>query len=187
MSLLCSSCWFRCRCGEDIRAPTVAVRVVFVMAQCWFPMVQAVQLTIEILKLQLIDKVFHVPVCWLCELVGPCTQVHGQGFPRHQGGEGVAGDAGSLLPGVLPPELVASSARARTDSPCRQLLVPHNNTTHITHTTHTTHTTHNTQQQHTTTTKPCCAETGDRSGLSSCRWFTASCCRVYFAHVQPCS
>ena len=24
-------------------------------------------------------------------------------FPCHQGGEGVAGDAGSLLPGVLPP------------------------------------------------------------------------------------
>ena len=40
-------------------------------------------------------------------LFGPCTQVHGQAFPRHQGGEGVAGDAGSLLPGVLPPELVA--------------------------------------------------------------------------------
>ena len=29
------------------------------------------------------------------------------------------GDAGSLLPGVLPPELGASHARARTDSPCR--------------------------------------------------------------------
>ena len=34
------------------------------------------------------------------------------------------GDAGSLLPGVLPPELVASYARARTDSPCRQSFVP---------------------------------------------------------------
>ena len=33
-------------------------------------------------------------------------------------------DAGSLLPGVLPPELVASYARARTDSPCRQSFVP---------------------------------------------------------------
>ena len=85
------SCWFRCRCGEDTRAPTVAVRVVFVMVQCWFPMVQAVQLTIEILKLQLIDKVFHVPVRWLCKLVGPCTQVHSQGFPRHQGGKGWRG------------------------------------------------------------------------------------------------
>ena len=58
-------------------------------------MVQAVQLTIEILKLQFIDKVFHVPVRWLCELVGPCTQVHGQGFPRHQGGDGVAGTPGA--------------------------------------------------------------------------------------------
>ena len=27
--------------------------------------------------------------------VGPCTQVHGQGFPRHQGGEGVAGTPGA--------------------------------------------------------------------------------------------
>ena len=35
--------------------------------------------------------------------LGPCTQVHGPADPRHQGGEGVAGDAGSLLPGVLPP------------------------------------------------------------------------------------
>ena len=26
---------------------------------------------------------------------GPCTQVHGQGFPRHQGGEGVAGTPGA--------------------------------------------------------------------------------------------
>ena len=48
----------RCRCGEDIRAPTVADRVVFVVAQRWFPMVQAVQRTIEVLKLQFIDKVF---------------------------------------------------------------------------------------------------------------------------------
>ena len=27
--------------------------------------------------------------------LGPCTQVHGQGFPRHQGGEGVAGTPGA--------------------------------------------------------------------------------------------
>ena len=46
------------------------------------------------------------------------------------------GDAGSLLPGVLPPELVASYARAWSDTPCRQLFVPQtphalpNNTTH---------------------------------------------------------
>ena len=39
-------------------------------------------------------------------------------------------DAGSFLPGVLPPELGASSARARTDSPCRESSVPH--TTHTT-------------------------------------------------------
>ena len=43
---------------------------------------------------------------WLV-FFGPCTQVHGQGFPRHQGGERGGGDAGSLLPGVLPFELVA--------------------------------------------------------------------------------
>ena len=34
------------------------------------------------------------------------------------------GDAGSLLPGVLPPELVASYARAWSDTPCRQSFVP---------------------------------------------------------------
>ena len=38
--------------------------------------------------------------------VGPCTQVHGQGFPRHQGGEGVAG-----TPGVLTPRCSATRIR----------------------------------------------------------------------------
>ena len=37
----------------------------------------------------------------------PCTQVHGLGSPAIWAGRG-GGDAGSLLPGVLPPELVAS-------------------------------------------------------------------------------
>ena len=36
-------------------------------------------------------------------LVGPCTQVHGQGFPPPSGRGRCGGDAGSLLPGVLPP------------------------------------------------------------------------------------
>ena len=31
---------------------------------------------------------------WL-GFLGPCAQVHGQGFPRHQGGEGVAGTPGA--------------------------------------------------------------------------------------------
>ena len=33
----------------------------------------------------------------------PCTQVHGQGFPPPSGRGRGGGDAGSLLPGVLPP------------------------------------------------------------------------------------
>ena len=37
--------------------------------------------------------------------------------PRHQGGEGGGGDAGSLLLGVLPPELAASHARAWIHTP----------------------------------------------------------------------
>ena len=41
------------------------------------------------------------------------------GFPPPSGRGRGGGDAGSLLPGVLPPELGASHARARTDSPCR--------------------------------------------------------------------
>ena len=55
---------------------------------------------------------------------GPCTQVHGQGFPPPSGRGRGGGDAGSLLPGVLPPELVASYARAWSDTPCRQSFVP---------------------------------------------------------------
>ena len=52
------------------------------------------------------------------DLVGPCTQVHGPGLTPAMRGRG-GGDAGSLLPGVLPTQLAASHARARTDSPCR--------------------------------------------------------------------
>ena len=37
------------------------------------------------------------------EFLGPCTQVHGQGFPPPSGRGRGGGDAGSLLPGVLPP------------------------------------------------------------------------------------
>ena len=47
------------------------------------------------------------------------------GVPPPSGRGRGGGDAGSLLPGVLPPELVASYARAWSDTPCRQLLVPH--------------------------------------------------------------
>ena len=57
---------------------------------------------------------------------------------RGRGGE----DAGSLLPGVLPPELVASYARAWSDTPCRQSFC----------TTHTTH--HTTTHHNNTTTTP---------------------------------
>ena len=35
--------------------------------------------------------------------LGPRTQVHGQGFPPPSGRGRGGGDAGSLLPGVLPP------------------------------------------------------------------------------------
>ena len=49
-------------------------------------MVETVQYTVEAPQLALID--------WLVFL-GPCAQVHGQGFPRHQGGEGVAGTPGA--------------------------------------------------------------------------------------------
>ena len=38
------------------------------------------------------------------------------GFPPPSGWGSGGGDAGSLLPGVLPPELVASQALGRTDS-----------------------------------------------------------------------
>ena len=47
------------------------------------------------------------------------------GVPLPSGRGRGGGDAGSLLPGVLPPELVASYARAWSDTPCRQLFVPH--------------------------------------------------------------
>ena len=65
---------------------------------------------------------------------------------RRRGG----GDAGSLLPGVVPPELVASYARAWSDTPCRQSFVPHTpHTAHATHHTHHTHTTRTTRTSHT--------------------------------------
>ena len=35
--------------------------------------------------------------------LGPCTQVHGQGLPLPSGRGRGGGDAGCLLPGVLPP------------------------------------------------------------------------------------
>ena len=47
-------------------------------------MVQTMQYTVEALQFES-GYVFF----------GPCTQVHGQGFPRHQGGEGVAGTPGA--------------------------------------------------------------------------------------------
>ena len=42
-------------------------------------------------------------------LLGPCTQVHGQVVPPPSGRGRGGGDAGSSLPGVLPPNLVHST------------------------------------------------------------------------------
>ena len=47
------------------------------------------------------------------------------------------GDAGSLLPGVLPPELGASRNEPGQTRRCLQLFVPH--TPHTHHAPHTTH------------------------------------------------
>ena len=71
---------------------------------------------VSLLSMRLLDRLMTCPLAF--RFLGPCTQVHGRADPRHQGGKGGGGDAGSLLPGVLPPELGASSARAWTDTPC---------------------------------------------------------------------
>ena len=84
--------------------------------------------------------------CWL---FGPCTQVHGPGSPTIRVGKGWAGDAGSLLPGVLPPELVASHARA-WDRHAVTLMI---GTTDTTCALHTHNITHNTNTQHHTETE----------------------------------
>ena len=105
---------------SDGRCPVVHfVQVHFpVVAQRWFPMVQTARRTIETSQLQYASD-RRCPCCaglaasWWCPdmqhdarsqlLVRPCTQVHGHcrqpSLGRGRGG----GDAGSLLPGVLPP------------------------------------------------------------------------------------
>ena len=64
------------------------------------------------------------------------TQVHGQGFPRHQGGEGVAGTPGACSQVFCHP--IRCIARTRQDRLPRVLII------RTTHTPHTTHNTHNT-------------------------------------------
>ena len=56
-------------------------------------------------RFKLKDKSRSEPVgLYLWEgFLGPCTQVHGHGFPPPSGRGRGGGDAGSLLPGVLPP------------------------------------------------------------------------------------
>ena len=91
---------FGCRRGEVGRVPTVATLMLDTLLSCLSllrqvpEMVETVQYTLEAPQLALID--------WLV-FVEPCTQVHGQGFPPPSGRGRGGGDAGSLLPGVLPP------------------------------------------------------------------------------------
>ena len=47
---------------------------------------------------------------------GPCTQVHGLGFPPPSGRGRGGGDAGSLLPGVLPPNSMHAYAFISTET-----------------------------------------------------------------------
>ena len=63
-------------------------------------------------------------------LVGPCAQVHGQGFPRHQGGEGVAGTPGACSQVFCHP--ISSIVRTRQDRLAVSLII---RTTHTTTTT----------------------------------------------------
>ena len=66
----------------------------------WFPW-SCMSKTIEIPPVAVHVVVDVHVVLWLqvpqvrMGFLGPCTQVHGQGFPRHQGGEGVAGTPGA--------------------------------------------------------------------------------------------
>ena len=62
----------------------------------------------------------HRPACFL----GPCTQVHGQGSPAIRAGKGWRGRR-ELASRCSATQLVASYARAWSDTPCRQSFVPH--------------------------------------------------------------
>ena len=77
--------------------------------------------------------------CWcLIWLLGPCTQVHGQGCPRHQGEEGVAGTPGACSQVFCHP--IRCIARTRLDRHAVTLMI---------RTTHTTY--HHNTQHHTET------------------------------------
>ena len=65
-------------------------------------MVQTMQYTVE--ALQFLSGL---------SFFGPCTQVHGQGFPHHQGGEGVAGTPGACSQVFCHP--ISCIARTRQD------------------------------------------------------------------------
>ena len=67
----CRTCGGRRPCCAALQVPQVR-------------MVQTMQYSVEALQFESGLSFF-----------GPCTQVHGQGFPRHQGGEGVAGTPGA--------------------------------------------------------------------------------------------
>ena len=70
--------------------------------------------------------------CWV-DFLGPCTQVHGQGFPPPSGRGRGGGDAGSLLPGVLPPELGACIVGAYGETHTSYLIIRTTTTTTRSH------------------------------------------------------
>ena len=71
------------------------------------------------------------------EFLGPCTQVHGQGFPPPLGRRRGGGDAGSLFPGVLPPELICMHAVVWINTPLLSSCPHHNHHHHHHHNHHT--------------------------------------------------
>ena len=85
-------------------------------------------------------------------LFGPCTQVHGQGCPCHQGGKGVAGTPGANSQVFCHP--IRCIVGTTLDRHGR--VVNHSYHTHHTHPTphthHTHHTPHHTHHTHTYTT-----------------------------------
>ena len=82
----------------------------------------------------------------MVSFLGPCAQAHDQGRPPPLGRGRGGGDAGSLLPGVLPPEFVASVV---WHGQTRRVL----NLSYHSHPHHTTnHTTNQHTQQHNNTT-----------------------------------
>ena len=95
-----------CRGEETVVAPTVAAGGstswrfdvdIPVVTQRPFLMVQPVWRTIEIPQ-SLFDKVYDVPGVMVFVGWGPVHRHRARDDPRHQGGEGVAGTAGSLTP-----------------------------------------------------------------------------------------